>query len=451
MATNSVESFCNWWRGLKPAQLPQPSATAEEELKHRHYYTFAEDLRRHWSEVVDYFDLLLELDRVRVFDSVSKASGELVGWIDATAKPTLVGILEGLRNQSNQLLQHFGNPDAMFARRCREWLDGLRASAAAASGSLDSTPPYVSIGAQAGRAELPIRQSTGVWAENGVCGVWPWANIHLIGECLPERPKFGDDPWPVVDLLRALCDGPWQAALVRIPASSASVHSDVAARPWTHAHVLKLVLDSSGGGQLTLQAYQWAQQLLAPFQLWYANLGGVDDLREDAKGVLLIEPILSMNTAFVPPSPRVTYFASSHIRYYCLFLRFLVDHLVAGVADVPKPKAKGKQKHIVVATVSDAIIEVEWGGKRYVAWLRTRRGAAEHFVGRLPASVDRVLKSVQAIKTGPGERVTLKHDDPSRFRSWFRSFFLVVDGSDPLPFAKGAPLQAWHRTHPSKS
>jgi hypothetical protein len=253
-----------------------------------------------------------------------------------------------------------------------------------------------------------------------------------------------------MELLTSHCEAPWLEALGKIPESSASVQAEVAGSCWTAVHVLHLVMHPIGG-TLTREAYDWAQQLTAPFQPWYESLGGVDDRVPDANGVLVCYPVRSLNSAFVRPDPRVTYFASSHVRYPCLFLRFLVDRVVAGVDGAMRTAAQISKTigplgaRIKASSVAECVIEPFWGEGTWCVDLGNRTAPSQRVIPRLPKPVVRVLKVVGSIPRGADDPPTaLKHDDPARFRKWFHQVFDVAEQGNPLPRSAGGFVPAWH-------
>ncbi len=477
MSNESVTEFCKWWASLSPQQLPRPAATVFEEHKHQRYYLFAEDLKRRWSASRDSIDQILSSEQEKVRAAIASASQELVRWFDDVARPALDEMLSGLRKSGDALLVRLAGEGGPFAVRSRAWLAELRKTAAEAVEILDQVPPYLSLGAQAHRPELPLRRSTGVWATVEVLHNWPWRDLFTIRDSLADLKESSlqeciDQTGAVATLLTGHCEAAWLKALKTIPVSCASVHFDVATSSWVAAHVLSLVLDARDDGIMTRQAHDWAQQLLAPFQVWYAKHGGSEELRADRNGIEVIEPIRALNTAFVPPNPEVTWLPSSHVRNYCLFLRFLGDQVVAGAAEhavisslpsaslagVTKAKEKRAQslRSPVLApmkapSVDQCVIDAVWTERGYTLRLGTVNALDQRPVHVLPAFVVRVLGVVGQIKSDDGQVKALKKDDPSRFRAWFRAHFDVADGGDPLPLTKGSFIRAWRSSPPKQS
>lgn len=456
MGNGKIDDFCAWWRSLTPTDLPQPAATAIEERRHQHYYVFANELKRRWSDCAAAFQALYASDKARVVSVVESASEELTTWFDDLAKPTLVRILKELRSKDDPLLQRLGALDGPFGRRAVDWLDKLRSSAESAAKNLLECPPYLSLGAQARRPETRLERSTGVWATHDVLHNWPWRDFVVVRDSLLELRDFGSDYPRWMELLTAHCEGPWLEVLRKIPDSSVSVQAEVAGSSWTAVHVLELLL-CANQGMLSWDAYHWAQQLTALFQPWYERLGGVSGRMRDEYGVLSIHPIRSMNSAFAEQDPGVTNFASSDIRYPTLFLRFLVDRIVAA-ADSASRRADQLSKpgdrlgsRIKSPAVSDCVISAFWSERWYVAEVGTKNAPAQRTISRLPKSVVRVLQSLGELPRGQDEPpISLKHDDRTRFRAWFHGVFNVAEKGDPIPKSSGGFFAGWHTRKPRR-
>jgi hypothetical protein len=213
---------------------------------------------------------------------------------------------------------------------------------------------------------------------------------------------------------------------------------------------LNLVLYKHTDGQLHTEPRDWSQQLIGPYQPWYTDLGGKDNVQVDRVGVPVIEPLRTLRTPFAPPSPRVTNYRSAHVRDYCLYLRFLVDTLVARIAEVPSPAPVGNRKRIQVPTVAECRIEPTWTPDGYIVHLGTKATPRQFPLASLPVHVLRVLRHVGDIPVGEGESVKLAKDDRRRFGEWVAVHFDIVDGSKPLLRVKKSWVKAWYAPRPNQ-
>lgn len=471
MPSDSVTGFCKWWASLSPKQLPQPKATVRMEHKHQRYYLFAQEMKRRWLASRSSFDQVFSSDRETVRAVVATASSNLVAWFDGFGRPAIEGSLSELSKKDDALIVRLACEGGPFATRSLAWLETVRDAAARAVNVLEQVPPYLSLGAQAHRPELPLRRSSGVWATVEHLHNWPWRDYFTIRDSLADLKEPIERVQGVAAILFRHCEPPWLNALKRIPYTCASVHLDVAMNPWVAAHVLTLVLDAKEDGIMTREAHDWAQQLLAPFQVWYAKHGGSDELRSDHNGIQLIEPIRALNTAFVPPNPEVTWMPSSHVRNYCLFLRFLGDQIVGAAHEAaaetpisrPPSSSSTDMEHrrtrkatgvalvpIKAPSVGECVLEAVWSERGYIVSLGTKYAPNQRVVQRLPKSVRRVLEIVGAIDPDGDKPPALAKDDPSRFRAWFHAHFAVADEGDPLPRVKGSFIRAWYQPEPKR-
>ena len=427
-------------------------------------------MKRRWLAARGSFEQLFSSERENARAAVASASDDLVAWLDGIGRPALDRMLSELSKKDDELLVRLACEGGPFATRSRAWIANLRDSAVRAVEVLDRVPPYLSLGAQANRPELPLRRSTGVWATVELLHNWPWRDFFTVRDSLADLKEPIEGVQGVASLLVGHCEPAWLKALKQIRPSVTSVHFEVATNSWIAAHVLSLVLDAREDGIMTIEAHDWAQQLLAPFQVWYAKHGGSEELRPDQNGIEVIEPIRALNTAFVPPNPEVTWMPSSHVRDYCLFLRFLGDQIVgaahglttaavAVTAEADSTVAQEAQSRnekgsalipIQAPSAADCVLDVVWSELGYIVRLGTRNAPDQRVVPVLPVHVIRVLGVVGQIKPDNGPPEDLKKDDPSRFRAWFRAHFKVADGGNPLQLIKGAFVKAWHSSPPKQ-
>lgn len=332
MINRRIASFCAWFDRLKEGELPQPAADAQTELSHQLYYCFARELKRNWTEAAPSIDRLFSSDCKRAELVVRRYAKRLADWFHSVGRRAVDALLRELDRGDNELLRRIASPGGAFEQGIQCWADTIQAGFDRAAKEPLAEPPYKTLGAQAGRPELPLDRSFGIWARDELLG-WPWRNHFLLNERLEQMNERDLDGWHACANLPAFCDPIWVDALKRLPRGLAEVHEEVAVNPWVHASVLTRVLEVADDGSMSIGAYEWAQQLVGPYQVWYLGRNGERRKDSSRPGPLVDMPIDRLNTAIVPVDPAVTYLVSAHARGYGLFLRFLAERIVAQVRD----------------------------------------------------------------------------------------------------------------------